>query len=600
MKRTLPLFNWSLTKLLATEADSLKKARISIIFTISIFSLIKVLVALPVGIYYQQDLQLIRSAVFLSVIIVLLKILLIDKKYVGRIGFIYIWMGLFLTWTNIFITSQAINIITIQVVITIILSSFYLLNWRWALTYSFLSVVPIIVLLAMGQGAGFTKLAPNELASPGYEIIVMLNFLTIVIAHFLYYKALNNNVHEKEVLNKQLQEAVKEANMAVKSKADFLSTMSHELRTPLNSVIGMTQLLLKSPFSAEQTENLKIVNFSAMNLHMLVNDILDFNKMESDKLSLEAIDVDLDSLVSDICLGMRFQAEEKGLELAVNIDDAIKTHKVVTDPTRLTQVIHNLLGNAIKFTQSGTVSLSLRVIESKPDSIAINFSVSDTGIGISAEQQTGIFEAFTQASSSTTRNFGGTGLGLTIVKRLLKLFGSDIQVVSTEGYGSEFFFDIAFETAGKVERAFGFDKKIVYNLRDLKVLVVEDNPINSLLIKKIFSNWNSQPVFAMNGYEAIEKLEISPYDVILMDIHMPLLDGYETTRLIRNMSDISRSAVPIIALTASVSDDLYTKIRAVGMDDYINKPFNSDDLYRKLKAINITPPKLIAESTYQK
>ena len=600
MKHTLPIFNWSLTKLLDTEPDSLKKARISILVTISIFSLVKALIAIPVMIYNHQDLQLIRTAMLLSVFIVLLKILLVDKRYAGRIGVIYIWMGLFLTWTNVFVTAQTINIVTVQVVVMIILSSFYLLSWRWALTYSFLSLLPIILLLVIGQGTRLTTIAPDELASPGYEIIVVLNFLTIVIAHFLYYQALNRNVYEKEFLNKQLQEAVKEANMAVQSKADFLSTMSHELRTPLNSVIGMTQLLLNSPFSAEQSENLKIVNFSAMNLHMLINDILDFNKMESDKLNLEAINVNLYALVNDICSGMRFQAEEKGLELVVNIDDAIKTHQVITDPTRLTQVIHNLLGNAIKFTPSGTVSLNLKVVESHPGSIAINFSVADTGIGISALQQGVIFEAFTQASSSTTRNFGGTGLGLTIVKRLLKLFESDINVSSAEGQGSEFFFDISFKTAGKAEEVPEFDRKIDYDLKDLKVLVVEDNAINSLLIKKIFSNWNNHPVFASNGYEAIEKVELNTYDVILMDIHMPLLDGYETTRLIRNMSDESRSAIPIIALTASVSNDLYTKIRNAGMNNYINKPFNSDDLYRKLKAINIAHPKLLAKSTLQK
>ncbi len=337
-----------------------------------------------------------------------------------------------------------------------------------------------------------------------------------------------------------------------------------------------------------------------MNLHMLINDILDFNKMESDRLNLEAINVDLYNLVNDICSGMRFQAEEKGLELEVEIDEEVRTHQVVTDPTRLTQIIHNLLGNAIKFTHSGKVSLTLKVIESHPGTIVINFSVADTGIGISAIQQGVIFEAFTQASSSTTRNFGGTGLGLTIVKRLLKLFESDINVASSEGQGSEFFFDISFKTAGKTEEIPGFDKKLDYDLKELKVLVVEDNAINSLLIKKIFLNWNNYPAFASNGYEAIEKLEHGSYDVILMDIHMPLLDGYETARLIRSMADSSRSAVPIIALTASVSNDLYAKIRDAGMNDFINKPFNSDDLYRKLKAINITPPKLLAEGTYQK
>jgi signal transduction histidine kinase/CheY-like chemotaxis protein len=595
MKDTIPFFNWFLTKVLATEPDSLKKARISIIFVIIILSFIKLLIALPAAVYNQQNLQITRIIFFMGILALLLRFLLKDSKYAGKIGVILIWLALILNWTNVFITAQTLNIVTIQVVVMIILSSFYLLNWRWALVYSFLSILPVTILMALGEGTNLTRITPDELASPSYEIIVVLNFLTIIIAHFLYYQALNKNVHEKEILNQQLQQAVKEANLAVQSKADFLSTMSHELRTPLNSVIGMTQLLLNSPYGTEQAENLKIVNFSAMNLHMLINDILDFNKMESDKLNLEAIDVDLYSLISDICSGMRFQAEEKGLELEVNIDNDIRPHQVITDPTRLTQIIHNLVGNAIKFTHSGKVVLSLKIIEFHPDCIAINFSVADTGIGISNEQQEVIFEAFTQASSSTTRNFGGTGLGLTIVKRLLKLFDSDIRVSSIEGRGSEFFFDIYFKTTGTIAGMPNFDKSTVYDLKNLSILVVEDNPINSLLIKKIFSSWNNQPDFATNGYEAIEKLEVDSYDVILMDIHMPLLDGYETARLIRSMSDVSRSSTPIIALTASVSNDLFNKIKDAGMDDYINKPFNSDDLYRKLKAIR--SPKLVAENS---
>lgn len=595
MKPTLSFFNWSLTKVLDTEHDSLKKARINIIFAIIIFSVIKLLIALPAGIYNNQDVQVIRIIVFLAILIVLVKFLLISRHYAGRVGVIMIWLALSLTWSNIFITAQTLNIVTIQVVVTIILSSFYLFNWRWALIYSFLSVLPVTILLMVGSAFRFSGIAPEELASPAYEIVVVLNFLTIIIAHFLYYQALNKNVAEKEMLNNQLQEAVKEANLALQSKADFLSTMSHELRTPLNSVIGMIQLLLNSPYSAEQSENLKIVNFSAMNLHMLINDILDFNKMDCDKLKLEAINVDLYSLVKDICSGMRFQAEEKGLELILNIDEGIKTRHVITDPIRLTQIIHNLLGNAIKFTRNGTVSLTLKITESAPKSIGVRFIVRDTGIGIDNQQQEMIFEAFTQASSSTTRNFGGTGLGLAIVKRLLKLFESDINVLSTIGEGSEFLFDISFKTAVADETVSEHTNKMEYDLRQMSVLVVEDNPINSLLIKKIFSNWNNHPEFATNGHEAIEKLERSSFDVILMDIHMPLLDGYETTRLIRNLPDKTSSEIPVIALTASVSNDLYTKVREAGMNDYINKPFNSNDLYRKLKALSITEPIHLAE-----
>ena len=598
MKSRLPIFNWSLAKLLLTEPDNLKKARISIIFTVIIFSLVKLIVAIPVGLSNEQNLQVIRETVFLVAFILMLKILLIDRRYAGKVGVVMIWIALSLIWSNAFVTARAINIATIQVVVTLILSSFYLLHWRWAMVYSLLGLLPVIILIIVGDGLQLSRFDKEELASPAYEIIVILNFLTILVVHFLYYQALNRNVLEMETLNKQLQEAVSDANLALQSKADFLSTMSHELRTPLNSVIGITQLLLKSPYSAEQSEDLKIVNFSAKNLHMLINDILDFNKMESDKLILEAINVDLYALANDICSCMRFQAEEKGLKLEVRIDEAIKTQLLVTDPTRLTQVLHNLLGNAIKFTPSGVVSLDLRVIERHPDSIKINFSVSDSGIGIDPQQQKFIFEAFTQASSSTTRNYGGTGLGLTIVKRLLKLFESDIHVRSTVGKGSEFFFEILFNTAGEISDMESTDPKIEYDLKQLKVLVVEDNPINSLLIKKIFSNWNNYPEIASNGYDALEKLKTGVFDVILMDIHMPVLDGYATSKLIRDLPDITKSGIPIIALTASVSNDLYLKIQEAGMNDYINKPFNSHDLYKKLKAINIFHPKLTAGDIY--
>ncbi|MES3017775.1 MAG: ATP-binding protein [Bacteroidota bacterium] len=585
MKSTLPIFNWSLRKLLDTESDNFKRARISILFTILIISLIKGFVALPAAFYGDQHLQTIRTLVLLGIFVGLLKILLIDKKYAGNIALIMIWVGLILTWSNVFITAKTVNIATIQVVVMIILSSFYLVNLRWALIYSFLSIIPISLVLIVGEKITLTRIVTGELPSPSYEIIILLNFLTIIIAHYLYYQALTRNVNEKEALNQQLLGAVKEANRAVQSKADFLSTMSHELRTPLNSVIGMTQLLLNSPYGKEQSENLKIVNFSAMNLHMLINDILDFNKMESDKLTLEAIDVDLYSLVNDICSGMRFQALDKGLELNVLIDDAIKKVHIVTDPTRLTQILHNLIGNAIKFTHKGSVTLELKIVDRSDDKINVNFSVKDTGIGISIEQQQLIFEAFIQASSSTTRNFGGTGLGLAIVKKLLSLFHSVVNVKSLEGQGAEFYFDIAFELANATENVVQSGGNLTYNLDDLQVLVVEDNPINSLLLKKILANWNNLPVFTTNGYEAIEKLENDSFHVILMDIHMPLLDGYETSRMIRNMSDKVKSAIPIIALTASVSDDLQEKIRGAGMNDYINKPFNSDDLYKKLKSI---------------
>lgn len=388
-------------------------------------------------------------------------------------------------------------------------------------------------------------------------------------------------------MNQELQVAVKEANRAAQSKTDFLSTMSHELRTPLNSVIGMAELLQDDPNSEDSVENIKILHFSAVSLHSLINDILDFNKMDSDKLNLEAISVNLATLLKDICSGLRFQAREKIVNLVLDVDNDLKEKFVITDPTRITQIVYNLTGNAIKFTANGTVSVGLKVIGSDNDSIQVQFSVIDTGIGISADKQEAIFEPFTQASSSTTRNFGGTGLGLAIVKKLLHLFESKIKLESTPGVGSKFFFDINFTLDKEPAAVYLTNVEPIYDLSTLRVLIAEDNPMNRLLMKKVFFKWNNVPVFAVNGQEALEKATCERFDVILMDIHMPLMDGYEATRAIRNITDATRSNVKIIALTASVSNNIYEKITAVGMNDYVFKPFKSKELYSKLNAIAV-------------
>ena len=425
----------------------------------------------------------------------------------------------------------------------------------------------------------------NELGSPAYEITVLLNFVTIVVAHYLFHQALSNNVAEKEKLNEQLKIAVEVANHAAQSKSDFLSTMSHELRTPLNSVIGMTELLKEEDHSPEQQENLNILSFSAVSLHTLINDILDFNKLGSEKLQLEKVSINLFSLLGDICAALRIQTKEKGLDLNLIVDEEIQTIQVLTDPTRISQIIYNLAGNAVKFTSQGSITVELKVNEQYDNSISINFSVSDTGIGISKEQQKHIFEPFTQASTSTTRNYGGTGLGLAIVIRLLDLFDSEINLESSENKGSKFSFKILFEKDHEPVLSSSEQNEIDYDLGNLRILVVEDNPINSLLLKKILGKWNNVPHFAKDGYEALEKVDSNVYDLILMDIHMPFLNGYQATHQIRKLKDPNKSKVPIFALTASVSNNLSEKITAAGMNDYLSKPYKSAELYSKLKEI---------------
>jgi signal transduction histidine kinase len=494
-------------------------------------------------------------------------------------------LGLLIIWTNAFLFAQTINVLTLQFIFMLILGSFCLLGARFGVLYAIASTMPVILHLLSGQHIRIPGIAPNELASPGYEIIVVLNFVTIVTAHYLFLQAFISTIKEKDVLNKQLQTAAEEAIRAAQSKTEFLSTMTHELRTPLNSVIGISELLLLDTHSQEQNDSLRILKFSAVNLYSLINNILDFNKLGIDKLDLDFIPVRLDDLVQDTCLGLRFQAEQKGIGFFLEMDEAIRGRQIITDPTRITQLIYNLAGNAIKFTEKGRVSVRLEVLCEELEEMQIRFSVQDTGIGIRADQKEAIFDSFSQASASIARNFGGTGLGLSIVKRLLILFNSRIQLESTPGSGSLFWFDITVKLQQGQLDVPPESQEPDYNLAGLKILVAEDNQMNRLLLLKILSRWNNKPDFALNGQEAVDMVRVNEYDVLLMDLHMPVLDGYGASKAIRAMADPLKSKLQIIALTASVSDNLSRKIREAGMDDYLPKPFKIKELYQKLQLV---------------
>ena len=589
MKTPLTFFNWSLKKLLNEERDNFTNASIKILFCVLIFTLLKTLIVVGVAFRFDQPFQLQRAAVMLIVYVVLLKVLLANRAYSRAVAHVMVFMGLLLIWSNVFLSAQNINILTLQFVFMLILGSFYLLGTRYGLIYSISAILPVVLHLIFNSRLSFAGIAPNELASPGYEIIGVLNFVNIIICHYLFQQAFKLNIEEKETLNKQLQQAVEEANVAADSKLEFLSTMTHELRTPLNSVVGISQLMLQDPYSKEQAVSLQILKSSAENLYSLINNILDYNRLGSDKLDLENIPVQLGNMISDICLGFQFQAQQKDVDFVLNIDEILADKWVVTDPTRITQIIYNLAGNAIKFTDRGRITVALNVYYIDDQILKIRFSITDTGIGISADKQEAIFDSFTQASASTARNFGGTGLGLAIVKRLLSLFNSSVQLESSPGAGSKFYFDISFKRYEQPVDSPTNQQDDDFDLQGLKVLVVEDNAMNRLLMVKVFDRWNNKPEFAVNGQEAIDKVSLNNYDVVLMDLHMPIVDGFEATRVIRSMADPVKSRVKIIALTASVSHNLSYKVKDAGMDDFLYKPFKLKDLYMKLNTIPASP-----------
>ncbi len=483
----------------------------------------------------------------------------------------------------LFLVPNSINFITIQHIFIIIMWAFYGLNRRWGIGYSAIFILTISGYLFYSQSALVSvRLLPTTMSFFAAFACITINFILVAITHFFYHRALINTVKEKTELNKKL-------NKLLDAKTDFLSTMSHELRTPLNSVIGMTNLLADNNQDADQKENLDNLRFSAESLLLLINDILDFNKMDSHKLELEAIPFNLPVLLENVCGGLRAKTREKNLQFDLRIDTALSAVDLLGDPTRLTQIIFNLAGNAIKFTETGGVTVKAEQLAETSDHLTVRFSIIDTGIGIHENQQEVIFEPFIQASRNISRKFGGTGLGLSIVKHLVNLHGSTIQLESTPGMGSRFHFSIQYQ---KYHRAFNTQASLStasstiskQSLHGLRVLLAEDNQMSVVFMKKLFAKWEIDLDIALNGQEAVDMAKKQVYDVILMDLHMPVMNGIDATGQIRSM-ETPGCQTYILALTASVSDDVIANIRLFGFDDYLGKPFRPNDLHHKLEKV---------------
>ncbi|NJB37135.1 PAS domain-containing hybrid sensor histidine kinase/response regulator [Croceivirga sp. JEA036] len=385
---------------------------------------------------------------------------------------------------------------------------------------------------------------------------------------------------------KQVERALKRSKnkeiQANRAKDEFLSTISHEIRTPLNAVIGITHLLLLENPSEEQLENLNVLKHSSEHLLSLVNDILDFAKIESGHIEIETERFNLWSHIESLRTTYGNQAEDKGIRFTVNQDKQIPEY-LIGDSTRLFQILTNLISNAIKFTKEGEVALNIRQEEIKNESIIIAFEVIDTGIGISMEKQATIFDAFSQANSSTTREYGGTGLGLTISKKLLELMGSTIALKSEIDVGSVFSFQLEFKTNTQDyipthTSQLNLDDT---NLDGLSILVAEDHKVNIVVIKKFLAKWNVAVDIAENGLIAVQKCEENQYDAIFMDLQMPIMNGYEATKIIRRKN----LNIPIIALSASAEVNVKKEIAILGMDGHISKPFNPNTLRTFLQNI---------------
>ncbi|MCH7402146.1 PAS domain S-box protein [Belliella kenyensis] len=378
--------------------------------------------------------------------------------------------------------------------------------------------------------------------------------------------------------------AKEKAEQALTIKSQFLSIMSHEIRTPMNAVIGMAHLLIEDQPRPDQLENLKTLQFSAENLLGLINDILDYTKIDSGKVELEKVAFDLRLLFNRIIHSYSYQVREKNLDVRFEVDCNLPKI-VMSDPVRLSQVANNLISNAIKFTESGFVKIKLTNIYESETKVRIKFEFEDSGIGIPEEKLHSIFEAFTQASAATTRKYGGTGLGLAIVKRLVGLFGGDILVERQENGGTLFRFELDLEKPSAMQVKMNQEVSAIDNidLSHVEVLVAEDNLVNQIMIKKFLTKWGvTNIVIANDGVEAVEALERQKFDLILLDLQMPEMDGFEVGQFIRNHPKEEVRNLPIIALTASSLLEVKDQLEGIGMNDFISKPFNPDNLYTKI------------------
>ena len=385
-----------------------------------------------------------------------------------------------------------------------------------------------------------------------------------------------NKKNEQELINAKLI-----AESSEKAKMLFLTNMSHEIRTPMNAIVGITDILLGDNIDTKFKDNLNIIKHSADNLLVIINDILDFSKIEAGKVELEHIEFDVVELLDNLVKTFLLKTSQKRIFFEINIDENLP-HQLIGDPYRLNQILVNLINNAIKFTEKGGITFNVDILSIEENSILITFKICDTGIGIAPSKIETIFESFTQESNIITRKYGGTGLGLTISKRLIELQHGKIKVESELGVGSKFIIDLPFGISRKLYK---FKKEVsgLKDLTDLKILVVEDNNMNQIVAKQILHKWNAYVDTVNNGVEAIEILSIKSYDVILMDLQMPLMDGYEATKIIRDESSkVLNHNIPIIALTADAFPEIKRKALECGMNDFISKPFKQDDLFVKL------------------
>jgi signal transduction histidine kinase/CheY-like chemotaxis protein len=535
------------------------------------------------------------------------------KTFIGVITILFIANSIYVTLTlDIFNSLIVLNYINIGLCITVILFIVSLKNFTstevryftvasifLVTTVLFASVeylidldiqlIPFVqiavsielLLFSFGMGHKMKKLIENHAITQESLILQLVENERIQEKTNSELKEkVAERTHQINVQNVELKRARLEAEKATKSKSDFLSVMSHEIRTPLNAIISLSHLMDIDNENEETQEYIDALKFSSESLNSLINDILDYNKIEAGKLRLEKVEFSLIDLLKNIRDSFKFKATSKGIQLIINLSENTP-NRIIGDPTRLTQIFNNLISNALKFTDEGSVEVFAELKGIEDEKVTLEFFVKDTGIGISVDKITAIFEDFEQASSDTTRKYGGTGLGLAITRKLIEMHDSEIHVASEVDKGTTFSFSLDFELPESFDLLSANKIDTVFDLKKANILVVDDNYMNRLVLRRLFAKWNANFHEAENGNQACQKVNESEFDLILMDVHMDGMNGFECTEFIKTRSLLNKNT-KVIGMTALRKNDVDDAIKSSYLNEFINKPFDPKELLKKL------------------